>query len=237
MNPVAAEAAPTLESSLSVPAETVVVIHGLWMNGAEAGLLRHRLSDEHGYPTELFQYGTFDADFSTNADRLRAFLDTLKSPTLHLVGHSTGGLMALVALQRRPLAKPGRIVCLGSPLRGSIAADQLAKLGDLGAAVLGQTGRQALLGQYLKRYDGDREVGVIAGTMSVGPAMMLGILPEPNDGTIAVVETELPGIKAHLSLPVTHTGLLISLEVANQTAFFFRHGMFKREGGTDGQVQ
>jgi hypothetical protein len=28
-----------------IPPETVVVIHGLWMNGAEAGLLRHRLSD------------------------------------------------------------------------------------------------------------------------------------------------------------------------------------------------
>lgn len=222
---------------VDVPAETVVVIHGLWMNGAEASLLRHRLSDEHGYPTELFQYGTFDADFSTNADRLRAFLDRLESPTLHLVGHSTGGLMALVALQRRPLAKPGRIVCLGSPLRGSIAADQLAKLGDLGAAMLGPTGRQALLGQLLQRYEGEREVGVIAGSMGVGAATMLGLLPEPNDGTIAVVETQLPGIKAHLTYPVTHTGLLISPVVAQQTAFFLRHGMFNRQGVPDGQIQ
>lgn len=222
---------------MSIPAETVVVIHGLWMNGAEASLLRHRLSDEHGYATVLFQYGTFDADFSTNADRLRDFLDGIASPTVHLVGHSTGGLMALVALQHRPLAKPGRIVCLGSPLRGSIAADQLAKLGDLGAAILGQTGRQALLGQLLQRYDGDRDVGVIAGTTSIGAAMMLGILPEPNDGTIAVVETQLPGIKAHMTWPVTHTGLLISPEVARQTAFFLRHGMFNRQGVADGPVQ
>lgn len=220
-----------------VPPETVVVIHGLWMNGAEAGLLRHRLSDEHGYPTELFQYGTFGADFNTNADRLRDSLDRIQSPTLHLVGHSTGGLMALVALQRRPLAKPGRIVCLGSPLRGSIAADQLAKLGDLGAAMLGPTGRQALLGQLLQRYEGDRDVGVIAGTTGIGAAMMLGVLPEPNDGTIAVVETQLPGIKAHLSWPVTHTGLLVSPEVARQTAFFLRHGMFNRQGVPGGQVQ
>jgi pimeloyl-ACP methyl ester carboxylesterase len=222
---------------LSIPPETVVVIHGLWMNGAEAGLLRHRLSDEHGYPTELFQYGTFGADFSTNADRLRDFLDGLKAPNLHLVGHSTGGLMALVALQRRPLARPGRIVCLGSPLRGSIAADQLAKLGDLGAAILGPTGRQALLGQLLQRYDGERDVGVIAGTTSIGAAMMLGILPTPNDGTIAVVETQLPGIKAHMTYPVTHTGLLLSPEVAKQTAFFLRHGMFNRQGETSGTVQ
>ncbi len=67
--------------------------------------------------------------------------------------------------------------------------------------------------------------------------MMLGILPEPNDGTIAVVETQLPGIKAHMTYPVTHTGLLVSPEVAKQTAFFLRHGMFNRQGDPSGQIQ
>ena len=90
------------------PPETVVVVHGLWMNGAEAGLLRHRLSDEHGYPTVLFQYGTFEAGFADQrgpAARLR--WTQIESPRIHLVGHSTGGVMALVALQRRPLSEAG----------------------------------------------------------------------------------------------------------------------------------
>ena len=212
-----------------IPPETVVVVHGLWMNGAEAGLLRHRLSDEHGYPTVLFQYGTFEVGFAANADRLRDSLDRIASPRIHLVGHSTGGLMALAALQRRPLAKPGRVVCLGAPLKGSVAAERLAQLGELGAAALGQTGREALVGRVLKDYVPDRDVGAIAGTTSVGAGMLLGVLPVPNDGTIAVAETQAPWLKDHLSYPVTHTGFLVSPEVANQTAFFLRHGMFNRQ--------
>jgi pimeloyl-ACP methyl ester carboxylesterase len=211
----------------SVP-ETVVVIHGLWMNGIE-GLLRHRLSNEHGFPTTLFQYGTFEAGFHENAGRLRDFLDTVDADRVHLVGHSTGGLMALRALERRPFGKPGRVVCLGSPLRGSRAAAALAQLGELGALALGPTGREALLGEWLTEYRGDREVGSIAGTTAVGAGMVLGILPEPNDGTVAVDETRIPGLKDHLLLPVTHTGFLVSPEVANQTAFFLRHGMFNRQ--------
>ncbi len=208
--------------------EIAVLVHGLWMNGVEAGWLRQQLGSEHGIPTTLFQYGTFGAGFTANADRLRDFLATVEAERVHVVGHSTGGLMALVALTRRPWDRPGRIVCLGSPLRGSIAADRLAKLGELGALALGPTGREGLLGQVLTRYEGDRDVGVIAGTMAVGAGMVLGVLPEPNDGTIAVVETQLPGIRDHLSLPVTHTGMLISPEVAAQTAFFLRHGRFNR---------
>lgn len=198
------------------------------MNGAEAGLLRHRLSSEHGYPTILFQYGTFEAGFAVNAERFRDSLDAIESPRVHLVGHSTGGLIALAGLQRRHFDRPGRVVCLGSPLQGSVAAERLAQLGELGAAVLGQTGREGLVGKVLKDYVPEREVGAIAGTTSVGAGMLMGVVPEPNDGTIAVAETEAPWLKDHLSLPVTHTGLLVSTEVASQTAFFLRHGMFKK---------
>ena len=38
--------------------------------------------------------------------------------------------------------------------------------GERGALALGPTGREGLLGQVLTRYEGDRDVGVIAGTMA-----------------------------------------------------------------------
>jgi pimeloyl-ACP methyl ester carboxylesterase len=214
-----------------IPPETVVVVHGLWMSGVEAGLLRRRLSDEHGYPTVLFHYATFDAGFSANADRLRDTLDTIESPSVHLVGHSMGGVMALAALRSRPFTKPGRVVVLGSALNGSMAAERLAGLGAFGEALLGQTGREGLLVSVLKDYQPDREVGSIAGTMGVGAGLLLGGLPEPNDGTVAVVETQAPWLKDHLSHHVTHTGLLVSPEVAHQTAHFLRHGTFRKGTG------
>lgn len=207
--------------------EIVVLIHGLWMNGTESSLLRHRLANEHGYPTVLFQYSTFEAGLAANSARLREFLDQQSASRVHLVGHSLGGVLALYTLERSPYPKPGRVVCLGSPLRGSLAADRLARF-EFGAALLGSMGRDSLLTQVLVDYRGDRDVGVIAGTMSVGAGQILGALPEPNDGTVALVETELPGVRAHLSLPVSHTGLLVSPDVAAQTAFFLRHGLFNR---------
>lgn len=208
--------------------ERVIVIHGLWMSGAEEALLRHRLRDDHGFPTEQFHYDTFGTGFDANAGTLRKYLDTLDAERVHLVGHSTGGLMALFALEQRPWDRPGRTVCLGSPLRGSIAARRLAELGELGELALGLTGREGLIPRRLDEYRGGREVGVIAGTTSFGAGLVLGGLPEPNDGVIAVVETRLPGIRDHLELPVSHMGMLISSDVARQTAFFLRHGIFDR---------
>ena len=61
--------------------------------------------------------------------------------------------------------------------------------------------------------------------------MLLGVLPEPNDGTIAVVETQMPWLTDHLTYPVTHTGFLVSPEVASQTAHFLRHGLFEKGTG------
>ena len=52
---------------------------------------------------------------------------------------------------------------------------------------------------------------------------------ELPDGTIAEFETKMPWLKDHISYPVTHTGFLVSPEVANQTAFFLRHGLFDRQ--------
>ncbi|HLT90697.1 MAG TPA: hypothetical protein VKZ85_07110, partial [Woeseiaceae bacterium] len=48
---------------------------------------------------------------------------------------------------------------------------------------------------------------------------------EENDGAVAVSETRLPGAE-HLVMPVTHTGLVWSREVADQVATFLRTGHF-----------
>ena len=97
-----------------------------------------------------------------------------------------------------------------------------------GEDILGATIRDAVLSGGLTEYRGNREVGVIAGTLSVGLGAIIDNLPSPNDGTVAVEETRLPGIKDHLEVSVTHTGLLVSPVVVSQTAYFLRHGEFAR---------
>ncbi len=209
------------------PAESVVLVHGLWMTGMESGLLRKRLDEEYGFTTRQYSYHTVQVGLEDNIRLLHEFLADVPGEVVHVVGHSLGGLLALYTLTRFPEPRPGRVVCLGSPLRGSIAARAMAGL-PFGEEVLGATIREAVLNGGLDAWRGTREVGVIAGTLAVGLGAVIENLPEPNDGTIAVVETRLPGIKDHLELSVSHTGLLVSPQVASQTAYFLRHGTFAR---------
>jgi hypothetical protein len=51
-------------------------------------------------------------------------------------------------------------------------------------------------------------------------------LPQPNDGAVTVAETRLPGLRDHLVLSVTHTGLLVSARVAREVCAFLTHGHF-----------
>lgn len=209
------------------PADTVVMVHGLWMTGAESGLLRHRLQTEYGFVTSQYSYRSVADGLKENMALLREFIRATPGHTIHIVGHSLGGLLAVHTQTEFPDPRPGRIVCLGSPLRGSIAARAVAGM-PFGPEILGRTVQDAVLNGGLPEYRGTREVGVIAGTMGFGLGVVIENLPEPNDGTVAVEETKLPGITDHLELPVTHTGLLVSAEVASQTAFFLRHGEFAR---------
>jgi hypothetical protein len=118
----------------------------------------------------------------------------------------------------------GRIVCLGSPLRGSVAARSFAGWGRGGEVLLGHN--RELLERGLERWDGPREVGMIAGRTPLGLGAMLGNFVGDNDGTVAVDETRLPGLADHCVVETNHTGLLFSPEVAQLTAGFLHCGHF-----------
>jgi hypothetical protein len=75
-------------------------------------------------------------------------------------------------------------------------------------------------------WSGARDLGVIAGRLAFGFGLLLGSLPRPNDGTVAVDETKLEGTKDHIVLKVSHTAMLLSRGVAVQAAHFLRHGRF-----------
>lgn len=230
---LAGTVAAIMPAEAQLPADNVVVVHGLWMTGMETGLLRSRLREDYGFDPRQYSYRTVQAGLDANVRQLHEYLAAVPGDTLHVVGHSLGGLLALHTLLRYPDPRPGRVVCLGSPLRGSVAARALAGL-PFGQEILGQTMREAVLDGGLDEYRGAREVGVIAGTMGLGLGVVIENLPIPNDGTVAVEETRLPGIRDHLEIEVSHTGLLVSPLVASQTAFFLRHGQFARTGSETG---
>jgi ABC-type transporter Mla maintaining outer membrane lipid asymmetry ATPase subunit MlaF len=78
------------------------------------------------------------------------------------------------------------------------------------------------------RWNGGRELGVIAGASGHGLGRLLGPLREPNDGTVLVEETDLPGASDQVTLNTSHSGMVFSGAVARQVAAFLRDGRFAR---------
>ena len=212
----------------------VVYVHGLWLQGREAILLRRRLGAALGAETRSFSYHSVSATVTANAVALRRYLEAIDAAIVHLVAHSLGGLVTLKlfelagsgAFGGRDLA-PGRIVLLGSPVRGSRSARRLSRL-SVGRALLGAAGEE-LLGAHERRWNGARDLGVIAGDLPLGLGRLLGPMEAPNDGTVWVSETDLPGATARLRLRVSHSGMPYARRVAAQTAVFLRDGRFAAE--------
>jgi pimeloyl-ACP methyl ester carboxylesterase len=206
-----------------------VYVHGLWLTGLEGGILRKRLAKDLNAETRAFSYASVRSSVSANAQALGKFLRDLRADTLHLVGHSLGGLVILKLFEsgEGDQLPPGRIVLLGSPLSGSQAARNLARL-PFGKHILGRGVHEELLTPRERRWDGQRELGLIAGSLSMGLGRLVGTHGAPSDGTVFVDETRLAGASQHLVLKVSHTGLPFSPHVARQTGAFLRSGTFIR---------
>ncbi len=204
---------------------TVILLHGLWLRGIAMSYLSRRL-DAAGFDAQTFDYATVRDGIDVASGRLRDLIGTFGSSQVHLVGHSLGGLVAALIVQRHPELIDGRIVCLGAPLRGSAAARSLKGIPG-GSAMLGRS--IELLENGLERWDGPQQLGVIAGRLPIGLGFLLGGVTAPHDGTVAVEETRLPGITDHRVISAAHTGLVYSDLAAQHTIAFLRGGRFGAE--------
>lgn len=204
---------------------TVVFVHGLWMNGLELTWLRRQVA-KAGFETRQFIYPTVRRGLSRNSEALFRFAHGLDARELHFVGYSLGGVVTLNMLSHfgRDLP-PGRVVLVGSPVCGSNAARGISER-RWGRFLLGESAPDCLLEDHAKGWRGERELGVIAGTRSVGLGKVFGALPSPNDGTVAAIETRLQNESDRLELPLTHATLMFSRKVAEAASGFLRSGGF-----------
>jgi len=179
-----------------------------------------------GFAAISYSYPSVRLSLVENADDLVQFAHDLAAPHIHWVGHSLGGIVILCALARALHLPPGRVVLAGTPYRGSRAA-QILERQAFGAQLLGRSVREWLA--VPKPMDfGGREIGVIAGSVGIGLGRVVAPdLLQPNDGTVAVEETAVPGARDNIVLPITHTGMLASRAVARQIAAFLRDGHFE----------
>jgi pimeloyl-ACP methyl ester carboxylesterase len=203
----------------------VVYVHGLWMPGEESLVLGHRLRQDFQLALHSFRYSAAFSSLDATTERLHAFVEALAVPAVHFVGHSLGGLIIYRTLERFAAQPPGRVVFLGTPSVASRAAEQASRLAPV-AHLMGETVARELLQPCERRWAHARELGVIAGTQPLGFGQLIANFDEDNDGTVAVSETRMPGATDHLTLPVSHMGMLLSARVAQETGQFLTAGHF-----------
>ncbi|MDN5787485.1 alpha/beta fold hydrolase [Pseudorhodobacter sp.] len=146
---------------------------------------------------------------------------------VNFVTHSMGGILARLYLSRYQPENLGRVVMLAPPNHGSELVDTFGG-SRLFQWYHGPAGNQlgtdaAALPNQLPRPD--YPLGIIAGNASIsaGSAWVEG----PDDGKVSVESTKLDGMTAHVTLPVTHTFMMLNPRTIAQTVLFLRQGRFE----------
>ncbi|MEO8061553.1 MAG: alpha/beta hydrolase [Pseudomonadota bacterium] len=206
--------------------EAAVFVHGLWLTGAESALLRRRLAAKHGFACHSFTYPTVGSSMEPVLERLTRFVSNIDADRLHFVGHSLGGIVLHRYFEIARELPPGRVVFLGSPAVKSRTAERVGKLPILSRMVGRMVVNELVTPTGTREWRSERELGLIAGSRPLGLGRFFTRFEEDCDGTIGVSETKLPGHTAHVTLPVSHMGMLISADVARHVGEFLERGRF-----------
>ncbi len=177
--------------------------------------------------TRTFSYRSVSRDLLENAQALQRYVQQFDAPAVHFVGHSLGGLVIRALFHQYPRQLPGRIVTLGTPHRGNHPARILARVA-IGRAITGRSIAQLVAGVPDGWALPARDFGIIAGDLGIGLGRLFPGLPAPNDGVVALAETELAGATDRITVHVSHTALTFSHRAAEQVCHFLKHGRFAR---------
>ena len=208
-----------------MPAEEarVVLVHGLWMNRFAMLPLAMRI-ERRGFDVTRYGYRSVGRGLRENAQRLAALCERSRQ-RVHLVGHSLGGLVILSMMQAHPEISVHRVVLAGSPY-GDIASAHGLERFAWGHRALGKT-IDDWLHQARPALREGVELGIIAGSISMGLGRLFVTLPMPNDGVVRLEETRVPGAADSIVVHASHSGMLVSSAVARAACDFLRSGKFQ----------
>ena len=214
--------------------EAIVLVHGLWSVGSVDLFRLRNFFKKAGYDCHAFNYHIWGKPPADIAVKLNEFIKKIDAPTVHIVAHSFGGIVTMHLFDQFPFAtsglKNGRIVLLASPVNGSAVGKRI-RANPMTRWMLGQSHVNGLSGD-VPEWKGWQDIGVIAGDIPIGLGLIAGGPDLPHDGTVSVEETQLKGATDSIVLRVSHSGMLMSSQVAKQSIIFLQTGKFEQETTT-----
>jgi pimeloyl-ACP methyl ester carboxylesterase len=197
------------------------------MNSVEMLYLKNLLEKQH-FTVHSLSYQSIKYTISENTQRLHSEIASLGCTELHIVAHSLGGVLAMHLLEKHPELPVKRVVMLGTPIRGSYAAEKISRWN-----IIGRLLTKSMAGGLDGNHDfkaNNHQIGMIAGSIKspIGLGLLLGKLPEENDGTVLLSETKHPVVSEHLVVDKSHTGLIFSSMVCDLVTNYLRTGHFSK---------
>ena len=207
----------------------VLLLHGVLMNALEMLYFKRQL-EKQGFRVSSLSYESVKHSIEENVRSLHQEISQLDCHELHVVAHSLGGIMTMHLIEKYPDLPIQRVVMLGTPLNGSYAAKIITRWKVVGR-LLKSSMAKGLAGDHVFAVSDKHEIGMIAGSIKspIGFGLLLGKLPEANDGTVLLSETKHSVLTQHLVVNKSHTGLVFSPMVAKLTANFLKTGNFNRD--------
>lgn len=209
------------------PISGVALFHGLGRTRIGMQLLAHRLR-RAGFEAVCVPYRSRCLSLAEATDHAARAVARLarRWEVVHLAGHSLGGVLAAAVLMARPDLPVGRVVMIGSPMRGSPLAAWSLRIVPV-RAVLGPV--LAELARPKGPVPPSERIGAIAGiagNRAIGRAIGREVgLVGPHDGKVTL-RSAWAGAGHRAAVPVGHAMLPFSREVARLTAGFLKDGRF-----------